>query len=219
MKSDETIQRDVQLALKWQPEIDVTSIGITVKNGIVTLTGTVSEYGEKKAAEEAVKSVSGVKAIVEEIEVYRNNPQKPTDMEIAQAIRDAYKWRWDIPDDHLRIIVEDGWITLEGEVAWNYQKEAARETAVRIIGVRGIKNKIEITPAKGHRVNIKDIESALWRNPDIDDEDIAVEIQGNKVILQGEIPTLVQKEEAARMAWSAPGVEFVENLLEVTAEK
>ena len=196
MKSDETIQRDVQLALKWQPEIDVTSIGITVKNGIVTLTGTVSEYGEKKAAEEAVKSVSGV-----------------------QAIRDAYKWRWDIPDDHLRIIVEDGWITLEGEVAWNYQKEAARETAVRIIGVRGIKNKIEITPAKGHRVNIKDIESALWRNPDIDDEDIAVEIQGNKVILQGEIPTLVQKEEAARMAWSAPGVEFVENLLEVTAEK
>ena len=90
MKSDETIQRDVQLALKWQPEIDVTSIGITVKNGIVTLTGTVSEYGEKKAAEEAVKSVSGVKAIVEEIEVYRHNPQKPTDMEIAQAIRDAY---------------------------------------------------------------------------------------------------------------------------------
>lgn len=217
MKSDEAIQRDVQQALKWQPELNVASIGVAVQNGIVTLSGTVSEYGEKKAAEQAVKYVSGVKAIVEEIEVYKNNTKHPTDQEIAQAITDAYKWRWDIPENHLHILVADGKVTLEGEVTWYYQKEAARETAARILGVRKIDNKIEIKPSKEHNVQVKDIESALWRNPDIDDDDISIEVQGNKVILKGEVPTLVQREEAARMAWSAPGVGYVENLLEVSS--
>lgn len=215
MGTDEALQHYVQDALKWQPELSVAEIGVAVREGIVTLTGVVDQYGKKKAAEHAAARVKGVKGIVEQIQVRRQDQEHPTDGEIAMAIHQAYKWRWDIPAPQLRVRVEDGLVFLEGEVAWKYQKEAARSAAAQLLGVKGIRNRIIIRPPEGHAVRVRDIEGMLWRNPDINDEDIHVEAEGSRVVLRGSVPTLRQKKEAGRMAWNTPGVTGVDNLLAV----
>ena len=213
MGTDEALQHEVQAALKRQPELSVSEIGVAVQGGIVTLTGTVDQYGKKEAAEHAAAKVRGVKGIVEHIEVQRQDQMHPTDAEIAMAICDAYKWRWDIPGPQLRVRVEDGEVLLDGEVAWKYQKEAARSAAAQLIGVKSVHDRITVRPPDGHAVRVRDVQGILWRNPDIDDEDIHVEAMGGLVVLRGSVPTLAQKKEAGRMAWNAPGVTEVENLL------
>jgi len=213
MKSNEELQKDVQDAIKWEPQLHAAEIGVTVIDGIVTLTGTVNNYSKKSEAEEAAKNVSGVKAVVEKIEVKFDDYGLRTDNDIATEVLNAFKWHWDIPNEKIKIKVEKGWVSLEGEIGWNYQKEAAKKAVSSLLGVKGVINNIMIVSAIKDTVERKDIENALFRNISINDEDIHVKVAGSTVSLKGSVESWYQKGEAGRMAWSAPGVLHVDNEL------
>ena len=215
MTQNESLQKDVQDAIKWEPLLQAAEIGVTAKDGIITLTGIVDSYAKKIEAENAAKNVIGVKAVVEKIEIkYMGSPQKD-DREIAAAIVNAYKWNREIPKDTVKVEVEDGWVTLDGEIQWNYQKEAANLSASKIIGVKGVNNKITIKSETQDIIEKSDIEGALARNWATSNRDIQVSVTGNTVSLNGIVYSLYQKDEAARIAWNAPGAWVVNNNLVV----
>ena len=217
MKTNAELQKDVQDAIKWEPLLNAAEIGVTVKDGVVTLTGTVDGYSKKTEAEDAAKNVAGVKAVVEKIEVkYSSSWAKKDDNEIATEIVNALKWNWRIPNDKVKVKVERGWVTLEGELEWNYQKEAAKDAVKNLLGVTGVSNNITIRPENQDSIEKKTIESAL-RRPwwSINDNDIMVKVSGNKVTLTGTVNSWYQKSEAGRIAWNAPGVWAVDNELVV----
>jgi osmotically-inducible protein OsmY len=216
MRSNEDLQKDVQNAIKWEPLLHAAEIGVTVKDGIVTLTGTVDSYAKKVEAEDATKKVAGVKAVVEKIEIkFSNGYGKKTDNEIATEVVSAFKWNWEVPSDKVQVKVENGWVTLSGEVFWNYQKEAARLAVKNLMGVVGVTNSISIKSETKDEIEKKGIESALLRNWSINSKDIKVNVAGTKVTLKGKVHSLYQKDEAGRIAWSAPGVWSVENDLAI----
>lgn len=215
MKSNEKLQSDVQDALKWEPLISAAEIGVTVKDGIVTLTGTVNSYLKKLEAEDAAKNVAGVKAVVEKIQVDFNGLGSKKDSEIATDIISAFRWNMEIPNDVVKVKVEDGWVTLEGDLNWNFQKISAA-TSVRFIpGVKGITNHITIRNQTMDNIEKKDIERALVRNWSINDKEVHVNVTGNKVTLSGKVHSLYQKEQAELIAWNAPGVSKVNNELAI----
>jgi osmotically-inducible protein OsmY len=145
MRSDQDLQKDVQDALQWELLLNAAQIGVTVDNGIVTLTGTVDSYAKKLVAEEATKNVTGVKAVVEKIEIkFYSSLGTCDDNEIAAEVVNAFKWNKDIPGDKVRVKVEDGWVTLEGELPWNFQREAIRKAVKDLSGITGITNGIII---------------------------------------------------------------------------
>ena len=146
MTNNKDLQKDVEDALQWEPLLKATKIGVTVSGGIVTLTGTVNNYSKKLEAEEVVKYVAGVLKVIENIEVRFDSVHARTDGEIAVEIVNAFKWHWDIPNEQISITVEDGWVSLAGEIGWNYQKEAAKSAVVNLIGVKGVSNNILIIP-------------------------------------------------------------------------
>jgi len=214
MKNNADLQKDVQDAIKWEPLLNAAEIGVTVKDGVVTLTGTVDNYSKKTEAENAAKSVAGVKAVVEEIEVkYNNSWAKKDDNEIATEIFNAWKWNWRIPNDKVKVKVEKGWVTLEGELEWNFQKEAAKDAIKNLMGVVGVSNNIKIKSETHDEIEKKDIEDALKRNWSINEKDITVKVSGHKVTLTGMVNSWYQKDEAGRIAWNAPGVWTVNNEL------
>ncbi len=213
MKNNQDIQKDVQDALKWEPLLNAAEIGVTVKDGVVTLTGVVDSYAKKMEAEDAAKSVSGVKAVVEKIEIEFGSMGKTSDGELAKEILNAFKWNWEVPDDKIKIKVEEGWVTLEGDLQWNYQREAAKKSVNRLFGVKGVINDIRIKSETRNAVEKKDIENALVRNWSMDNQDIRVNVSGNRVTLNGTVDSLYQKGEAERIAWNAPGVWTVDNEL------
>jgi osmotically-inducible protein OsmY len=214
MKTNEELQKDVQDAIKWEPLLNAAEIGVTVKDGIVTLTGNVDSYSKKSEAEDAAKNVAGVKAVVEKIEVkFSSNWSKKEDSEIAKEVLNAFNWNWQVPSDKVKVKVEDGWVTLEGELNWNYQKEAAVKVVNNVIGVKSVSNYITIKSETEQQVEKKDIESALRRNWSIDDKNITVKVSGHKVTLTGTVNSWYQKDEAARITWNAPGVWSVDNEL------
>ena len=213
MKTNEDLQRDVQDAIKWQPSLHAAEIGVAVKDGIVTLSGTVDSFSKKSQAEDAAKNVSGVQAVVEKIEVKFANWGKIEDSEIANEIVNAFKSNWEIPNDKIKIKVEDGWVTLSGELPWNYQKEAAQRIVNTQAGVKALTNSLDIKSSINDDIEKEGIECALERNGSIDDQDIQVSVAGTKITLNGTVGTWYQKEEAGRIAWKAPGVSRVENEL------
>jgi osmotically-inducible protein OsmY len=215
MKSNETLQRDVQESIKWEPLLHASQIGVIAKNGIVTLTGTVDSYAKKMEAETATKKVAGVKAIVEKIEIDYGHFGKITDDKIAEDILKEFNSNLTVPSNSIKVTVENGWVTLEGNVNWNYQREATKNSVTNLMGVRGISNNIKINPEIKEKVEKRAIEKAFQRNWAINYDEIDVDVYDNNVRLTGNVDSYYQKDEAERIAWNAPGVWSVNNDLEV----
>ncbi|KAB7531479.1 BON domain-containing protein [Flagellimonas olearia] len=215
MKSNKILQKDVENAIKWEPLLHATEIGVTAKDGMVSLTGVVDSYTKKMEAENVAKSVIGVNALVENIEVKFNDSFKKSNEQIAKKVLRALKLNGSVPDDKVTIKVEDGWVTLEGELSWNYQKEAAMDAIRYLTGIKGISNNIRIIPESHDAIEQRDVEDAIGRNWSIDDHDIHVMVSGTTVTLTGDVHSWYQKEEAGRIAWNTPGISQVKNELEV----
>lgn len=215
MKTNEELQKDVQNAIKWEPLLKAAEIGVIAKDGIITLTGTVDSYLKKSEAEDAAKNVAGVKAVVEKIEINFGSWGKTSDTEIAEAVLSAFKWNMVIPNDKIKIKVENGWVTLEGELEWNYQREAAAAVTRRLMSIKGVTNSISIATETADALEQKDIEKALARNWSLNDRNIRVKVTGTKVTLSGTVTSAYQKDSASQIAWNAPGVLLVDNQLKV----
>ena len=213
MKTNEELQRDVQDAIKWEPLLNAAEIGVTVKNGMVTLTGTVDSYAKKVEAETAAKNVGGVKAVVEKIDVKFAGTWRKDDNEIASEVVNALTVNWEVPQDKVHVKVEKGWVNLDGEVQWDYQKEAAKNAVKSLSGVMGVINNITIKSEAKDEIEREAIERAFRRNWSINDEGIQVSVSGNRVTLTGIVDSVYQRDEAGRLAWNAPGVWAVDNNL------
>lgn len=215
IRNDVDIQQDVLAELKWEAQLQPNEIGVTVKDGVVTLTGYVDSYLKKWAAEDAAHRVRGVTAVANDIEVRLPSTSERTDADIAAAAVRALEWDAFLDVDNIQVTVSKGWVTLQGEVEWQYQKEDAERVVRRLTGVKGVTNAITVKPKlSAHELKEK-IEDALVRNAQIDAEHIRVETQGSKVILKGTVHSWAEREAAARAAWSAPGVTSVENQITV----
>lgn len=191
---------------------------MAVKNGIVTLSGTVETYSKKLAVEKSAKRVAGVKAVALDIEVSLTSSGKRNDTEIAQTVVNALKWNTQLPSEKIKVKVEDGWVTLEGELEWEYQKSAARSSVENLFGVKGILNNISLAP-KTKPIEIKQkITAALQRNATLDAEKINVETLGSRVILKGTVRSWAEKMDAEDAACAAPGVINVDNRLQIESE-
>jgi osmotically-inducible protein OsmY len=212
---DEDIQQSVLQEFKWDARIRPTEIGVTVKDGVVTLVGTVESYTKKWTAEEIALRVAGVKAVVNKLEVKLAAASERSDEDLAKAARQTLEYSWDIPDT-VKLTVDQGWITLHGEVEWNYQREAAEQKVRDITGVKGVLNQIIVKPKTNPEDVKRRIEEALVRAAETDAKNIKVDVQDGRVILKGRVHSWYEKEEAKREAWLAPGVREVVDQLMVT---
>lgn len=218
MKTDLQIQQDVLDQLKWEPLLNAAEIGVSVNNGVVTLSGLVDSYAKKIAAENSAKKISGVKAVAEDIEVKIPSTQHKTDTEIAETVLHSLRWHTSIPEEKIKVEVEDGVVTLEGEVDWAYQRDAARTAVENLTGVKMVLNATTVKPLLTIENVKRKIRAALHRSATIHGQNILVDIMGDKVILRGKVRSFAEAEDAKCAAWSAPGVTKVENDLEIEEE-
>jgi osmotically-inducible protein OsmY len=216
-KTDEEIQRDVLAELKWDSRLQPNEIGVIVKDGVVTLTGWVDSYLKKWNAEEAAHRVAGVRGVANDIEVRLPSSSERTDSDIAAAAVHALEWDALVPSDRVQLTVSKGWVTLRGEVDWQYQKEDAERVVRRLTAVKGVTNLITVKPHTAPSDLKKRIEEALVRSAKLDADRIIIEVQGSKAILKGTVRSWAEREEAERVAWSAPGILSVENRITIEA--
>jgi osmotically-inducible protein OsmY len=215
MKSDIKIQEDVMEQLKWEPFLKSSEIGVAVKNGIVTLSGQVDSYSKKLAAENAAKKIAGVRAIAEDIQIGVSPTNRKTDTEIAEAVLNALKWHTMIPDEKIKVKVEDGVVRLDGEVEWEYQRTQAKLVIEDLAGIRYVLNFIKVKPQISATEIRNKINSAFKRSALIDSGKITIEVIGSNVCLKGKVRSYAEKEDAENAVWNAPGVANVDNRLEI----
>jgi osmotically-inducible protein OsmY len=215
MKSDSEIERDVKDELTWNPDLDATDIAVSVKKGVVTLVGFVKSYTDKYEAEWGAKRVAGVVAVANDLEVRIPSVDERPDPDIARDAVSALKTQLPVSSEHIKAVVKNGWVTLEGQVEWQYQKNTAEDAVRRIKGVKGVTNSILLKPrAQPSEIKSK-IMDAFKRNAEVDANRIQVETNGGEVILKGSVRSWIEREEAERVAWSAPGVTKVEDRIVV----
>jgi osmotically-inducible protein OsmY len=215
--TDLELKKAVESELNFEPSINAAEIGVAAKDGIITLSGNVPSYWEKMAAERAAARVSGVKAVVNEVEVHLPGSSERTDEDIARAAVNALQWNVLIPIDRIKVKVSKGWVTLEGMVDWQFQKTAAEKAVRKLIGVKGVIDLIELKPSVSKGEVKAAIEGALKRLAEIDANKIKVETEDGKVVLSGTVRSWFEREEAERAAWAAPGVRTVEDRIAVAA--
>lgn len=215
MKSDMELRHDVEQELEWEPSIDARRIGVTVADGIVTLTGVVGSYSERWKAERVVERLPGVKGIANDIVVEPTAQRSDTD--IAKAAVDALKWNVLVPSDRIKVKVDNGWVRLTGEVNWDYQRRAAERAVRDLPGVKGITNLIAVVPGVAPEQVKKKIEEALTREALMDAQGVEVDVSGSTVTLRGTVRSWVERREAETAAWAAPGVSEVRNEISVKA--
>src|ERR1700730_6984697 len=218
LKSDSELERDVKEELRWNPDLDATDIAVSARSGAVTLTGFVRSYKDKYEAEGAAKRVAGVIAVANDLKVRIPSVHERPDPDIARDAATAIKSYLPISYEQIKAVVKDGWVTLEGEVEWQYEQQAAETAVRRLEGVKGISNLIEIKPrVKPYDIKRK-IQEAILRNAEVDANQIIIETNGSVVILKGTARAWVEREEAERVAWRAPGVTKVEDHIVVRNE-
>lgn len=216
LQTDEAIQRNVLDELQWDAHLRASNIGVTVKDGIVTLRGAVDSYSKKLTAENAAQRVRGVKAVANELEVRLPGSAERTDEDLAEAVLDALKWDTGIPTGKLEVTVSKGWVTLKGEVEYAFEKQDAERAIRYIAGLTGVSNLIQVKPSDFSADLKADIEKALTRNAQTDAEHIRVEVWGGKVSLYGTAHSYAERKAAENVVWAAPGVTDVEDYIDVT---
>jgi osmotically-inducible protein OsmY len=216
MKSDNEIERDVKAELEWDPDLDATDIAISVKKGVVTLAGFVKSYTDKYEAEAAAKRVAGVGGVANDLEVRMPSVDERPDPDIARDAVAALKSQLPISSENIKVIVKNGWVTLEGEAEWQYQRQTAEAAVRRIKGVKGVSNTILLRPHAEPTEIKRKIQEALRRSAEVDANRIEVEANGGTVILKGRVRSWIERAEAERAAWAAPGVTEVDDRIVVS---
>ena len=213
---DKQLQQNIRDELEFEPSVDAAHIGVAVDDGVVTLSGHVSSYAEKQAVERAVQRVKGVRAIAQEIEVRYPSDKKTADDEIAKRAVDILRWHAMIPRDAVKVTVQKGWVTLAGEVNWQYQRKAAEEAVLKLSGVTGVINNIALKPTVSTADIKRKIEGALARHAHVEAEGIRVRVtDGNTVVMEGHVDSWDERDAAEDAAWSVAGVQFVDDRLTI----
>lgn len=217
MKTDMELREDVVAELAWEPSIDATDVAVGVSDGVVTLAGTVKSYAQKIAAERAVERLAGVKALANELTVLPPLSMKISDSELAHRVVNTLGWNIEVPDTTIRATVQNGWVTLEGQVEWQYQKNAAERSVRYLPGVTGLRNWITVRQPSLSPTEVRQlIKAALHRKAEVDANAIAIDVTDGRVTLRGTVKSLMEREEAERAAWAAPGVTDVQDLIAIT---
>ena len=209
MKTDSQLQQDVSAELMWDPSVHAARIGVEVKNGVVTLAGQVDSYAEKWNAERAAQRVAGVKAMATELKVHFTSLSQRTDADIAEAAENVLEWTSSLPAGAVQVMVEGGWVTLSGDVDWQYQRQAATDSVRYLMGVTGVSDQIGIKPSLTATAVKSDIEAALKRTAIADANEISVAVQGGDVTLSGTVYSWNERNTATNSAWGTPGVRNV----------
>jgi len=215
MRTDSQLQEDVMDELQWEPRVEHTNIGVAAKDGVITLSGYVSSYAEKIAAEKAARRVKGVRGLAEEIEIRLPSQAKTTDPEIAKRLADMFDWSVQIPKGQIAVKVEKGWVTLSGQVDSHFQRKSAYNLASRISGIKGVSNLVEVKAVPSPYDVRERIIAAFKRNADLDAQTITVTAEGNTVKLGGKVHAWYERDIAERAAWAAPGVNRLEDNIAV----